>query len=595
MMPNNIEKNIKKLRGLFDEESIDAYIVPHEDEFLTEYVPNHSERLSFITGFTGSAGLTIITKNKAVIFVDGRYTTQVKLETSNKIFDYQYFNNTDIENWIKKNIEQQSQIGFCSMTISFDKLTSFKNFISNTKITFKKTDNLIDKIWLERPNQINGLIYEHKSKFSGVSHLEKKQLIIKEIIKEDCDSLFISEPENNCWFLNIRGDDLEFTPLVRSYSLVQENGEINLFSDHEISNSIKEYFIENNIRHFSINKIEEFFKNRNFKKTIFDFKTTPFELANIIFKYSDDYKNLSNPCNLLKACKNKTEIEGAIKAHIRDGVALTKFLFWLDSQSEYNKLNEIDVEEKLLDLRKNEESFISPSFNTIAGTGSNGAIVHYKANKASCKKLKAGDLLLVDSGGQYLDGTTDVTRTIALFPNEQKIQKEKKDRFTRVLKGHIAIARSVFKKGTIGKDLDPCARKYLIEEGLDYKHGTGHGVGSFLGVHEGPQSISPLGFQEIKEGMIISNEPGYYKENEYGIRIENLILTKEMNDNSNHLYFKTLTLAPIDKNLISTEMLNNGEIKWIDTYHENVYKNLSEFMQEKELVWLKKSCGPILQ
>ena len=595
MMPNNIEKNIKKLRELFDEESIDAYIVPHEDEFLTEYVPHHSERLSFITGFTGSAGLAIITKNKAVIFVDGRYTTQVKLETSNKIFDYQDFNNTDIENWIKKNIDQQSQIGFCSMTISFDKLTSFKNFVKNMEITFKKTDNLIDKIWSERPNQNNGLIYEHKINFSGVSHKEKKQIVIREIIKEDCDSLFISEPENNCWFLNIRGDDLEFTPLVRSYSLVQKNGEINLFSDHEISSSIKEYFKENNIKHFAINKIEEFFKNKNFKKTIFDFKTTPFEIADIIFKYSDDFKNLSNPCNLLKACKNKTEIEGAIKAHIRDGVALTKFLFWLDSKSENNKLNEIDVEEKLLNLRKNEERFISPSFNTIAGAGSNGAIVHYKANKASCKKLKAGDLLLVDSGGQYLDGTTDVTRTIALFPNEKKIQREKKDRFTRVLKGHIAIACSIFKKGTIGKDLDPCARKYLIEEGLDYKHGTGHGVGSFLGVHEGPQSISPLGFQEIKEGMIISNEPGYYKENEYGIRIENLILTKEMDDNSNYLYFKTLTLAPIDKNLISTEMLNNAEIKWIDTYHENVYKNLSEFMQEKELIWLKKSCEPILQ
>ena len=594
-MPNNIEKNIKKLRELFDEESIDAYIVPHEDEFLTEYVPNHSERLSFVTGFTGSAGLAIITKNKAAIFVDGRYTTQVKLETSNKIFDYQDLNNTDIENWIRKNIEQQSQIGFCSMTISLDKLNSFKNFVSNTKITFKKTDNLIDKIWLERPNQSNGLIYEHKSKFSGVTHKEKKQLIIKEIIKEDCDSLFISESENNCWFLNIRGDDLEFTPLVRSYSLVQKNGEINLFSDHKISINIKEYFNENNIKHFSINKIEEFFKKRSFRKTIFDFKTTPFELADIIFKYSDDFKNLSNPCNLLKACKNRTEIEGAIKAHIRDGVALTKFLFWLDSKSEYNKLNEIDVEKKLLELRKNEERFISPSFNTIAGTGSNGAIVHYKASKVSCKKLKAGDLLLVDSGGQYLDGTTDVTRTIALFPNEQKIQKEKKDRFTQVLKGHIAIACSVFKKGTIGKDLDPCARKYLKEEGLDYKHGTGHGVGSFLGVHEGPQSISPLGFQEIKEGMIISNEPGYYKENEYGIRIENLILTREMNDNTNHLYFKTLTLAPIDKNLISTEMLNDDEIKWIDTYHEKVYKNLSEFMQEKELVWLKKSCEPILQ
>ena len=425
-MQKNIERNIKKLRQLFVEKSIDAYIVPHEDEFLTEYVPNHSERLSFITGFTGSAGLTIITKNKAAIFVDGRYTTQVKLETSMKIFDYHDLNNTDIENWIRKNMKQKSQIGFCPMTVSLDKLTSFKNLVSNTKIIFKKTDNLIDKIWLERPNQNNGLIYKHKSRFSGASHKEKKQHIIKEIIKEDCDSLFISEPENNCWFLNIRGDDLEFTPLVRSYSLVQKNGEINLFSDHEISSSIKEYFKENNIKHFAINKIEEFFKNKNFKKTIFDFKTTPFEIADIIFKYSDDFKNLSNPCNLLKACKNKTEIEGAIKAHIRDGVALTKFLCWLDSKSENNKLNEIDVEEKLLNLRKNEERFISPSFNTIAGAGSNGAIVHYKANKASCKKLKAGDLLLVDSGGQYLDGTTDVTRTIALFPNEKKNTKRKK-------------------------------------------------------------------------------------------------------------------------------------------------------------------------
>jgi Xaa-Pro aminopeptidase len=593
-MSINIQKNIKKLRELFETECIDAYIVPHEDEFLTEYVPNHSERLSFITGFTGSAGLAIITKNKAAIFVDGRYTTQVKLETSGKIFDYHDLNNTEIENWIKKNIEQQSQIGFCSMTISLDKLASFKNFVSNTKITLKKTDNLIDKIWLERPSQSTGLIYEHKSKFSGVSHKEKKQLIIKEIIKNNCDSLFISEPENTCWFLNIRGDDLEFTPLVRSYSLVQKNGEINLFSNHELSNNIKKYFKENDIIHLPINKIEEFFKNKNFKKTIFDFKTTPFELADTIFKYSNNYKNISNPCSLLKACKNKTEIEGAIKAHIRDGVALTKFLFWLNNKSEQNKLNEIDVEEKLLELRKNEERFISPSFNTIAGTGSNGAIVHYKANHTSCKNLKAGDLLLVDSGGQYLDGTTDVTRTVALFPNEKTIQKEKKDRFTRVLKGHIAIACSVFKKGTSGKDLDPYARKYLIEEGLDYKHGTGHGVGSFLGVHEGPQSISPLGVQEIKEGMIISNEPGYYKENEYGIRIENLILTKEMND-SNNLYFKTLTLAPIDKNLISREMLNDDEIDWIDKYHEKVYKNLSGFMQEKELVWLKKSCEPILQ
>ena len=591
----DVEQNIKKIRKLFEKELIDAYIVPHEDEFLTEYVPDHSERLAHITGFTGSAGLAIITKNKAAIFVDGRYTTQIKIETSGEIFDHQNLDNTEIEKWIKLNLKDTSEIGFCPMTISLEKMNSFKKFISDTKIKFKKTENLVDKVWSKRPSLNNSFIYEHNEKFSGLSHKKKKQIIIKEIIKNNCDSLFISEPENTCWFLNIRGNDLDFTPLVRSYSLIEKNGEINIFSNHDISSDIKKYFKLNNIRHHPIDKIEDFFKNKNLKKTIFDFRTTPFELADIIFKYSSDFKNIQNPCNLLKACKNNIEIEGAINAHVRDGVALSKFLFWLDGKSEKDGLDEIDIEKKLLNLRKKGSNFISPSFNTIAGTGSNGAIIHYKANKINCKKLKAGDLLLVDSGGQYLDGTTDVTRTIALFPNEKKINQESKDRFTRVLKGHIAIACSVFKKGTSGKDLDPSAREFLIEKGLNYNHGTGHGVGSFLGVHEGPQSISPLGFQEIKEGMIISNEPGYYKENEYGIRIENLILTQEMRDNKNHLSFRTLTLAPIDKNLICIEMLTKEEINWINSYHEKVFKTLSKFMREKELIWLKKSCKSILR
>ena len=594
-MPINVEQNIKKIRELFKKELIDAYIIPHEDEFLTEYVPDHSERLSFITGFTGSAGLAIIAKNKAAIFVDGRYTTQIKIETSGEIFDRQNLNNTDIEKWIKLNLKETSEIGFCPMTISLEKLNSFKKFISGTKIKLKKTDNLVDKVWLERPSLNNGFIYKHDEKYSGLSHKEKKEIIKKEILKNNCDSLFISEPENTCWFLNIRGNDLDFTPLVRGYSLIEKNGEIHIFSNHNISNDVKKYFKQNNIRHLQIDKIEDFFKDKNFRKTIFDFKTTPCELADIIFKYSRDFKNIQNPCNLLKACKNNIEIEGAINAHVRDGVVLSKFLFWLDSKSEKDGLDEIDIEKKLLNLRKKELNFVSPSFNTIAGTGSNAAVIHYKANKINCKKLKAGDLLLVDSGGQYLDGTTDVTRTIALFPNEKKINQERKDRFTRVLKGHIAIACSVFKKGTSGKDLDPSAREFLIEKGLNYNHGTGHGVGSFLGVHEGPQSISPLGIQEIKEGMIISNEPGYYKENEYGIRIENLILTQEMRDNKNHLSFRTLTLAPIDKNLICIEMLTKEELNWINSYHEKVFKTLSKFMREEELVWLKKSCKSILK
>ena len=592
-MTKNIESNISQIRFFLKKEGIDGFIIPHEDEFLTEYIPKSSERLAWATGFTGSAGLSIITKDSAVIFVDGRYTTQVKMECSSNLFNFENLDPTSQENWVEKKFKVRERVGFNPKTLSLSKYLLLKKIFDKKSIALVETKNIIDKIWLERPKEPSGLVFHHSREFSGQSCTEKYHSLVKKLSDEKADSLFISESENTCWLLNIRGNDLDYTPVLRCFSIFQKNAKIILFSNHNISLEIKEYFNRNNITHMKIADIEKFLKIKNYKKTIFDPKTTPFEIAKIIKSNTASQTLKSNPCSLMKACKNPTEIKGSKNAHLRDGVALTRFLFWLNSISERDEVDELTVEDKLLEFRNENKELKSLSFNTIAGTAENAAIVHYKANKKTNKILRRGDLLLLDSGGQYFDGTTDVTRTVAVLCGEEDICDEKKDRFTRVLKGHIAIASSTFPIGTRGSDLDPLARKYLLEVGLNYSHGTGHGVGSFLGVHEGPQNISPSGTQEIKKGMIISNEPGYYKENEYGIRIENLVFTKENDDDNKLLYFETLTLSPIDKKLIEPGLMNPKEKKWLNDYHQEVCRSLSPFLNKDEVRWLKKSCEPI--
>ena len=590
-MNKSIKLNIKKLRLLLKKNNLDGFIIPHEDEFLTEYTPPSSDRLHWITGFSGSAGMSIINERNAVIFVDGRYTTQVKMESPSEFFDFEDLNIEKQKKWIRENCKSGYKLGFSPKIISSTKFKFLEKIANEESIELVECKNFVDQIWLDRPNEPNGEIIYHEEKFSGKNFKDKKTNLLKVLNKEKVDSLFISESDNTCWLLNIRGHDLDYTPLARCFSILEKTGEIFIFSNHKISKEIKEYFNKNKITILDIESIKNFIEKAKYKRTLFDPNTTPLEIAKIIQENSSAILK-SNPCNLMKACKNSTEISGSKNAHIRDGVALTKFLFWLENKAEENKVDEIIVEKKLLEYRKKNKELKSLSFSTIAGTGGNGAIVHYKANKETNKMLKSGDLLLLDSGGQYFDGTTDVTRTVPVFSNNN-ISEEIKDRYTRVLKGHIAIANSIFPKGTKGMDLDPLARKYLLEIGLNYSHGTGHGVGSFLGVHEGPQNISPLGSEEIRKGMIISNEPGYYKENEYAIRIENLIYVKEDKKNNNLLYFETLTMSPIDKSLIDKNLLNIEEKNWLNNYHSKVLKKISPFLDINEKIWLKKSCEAI--
>ena len=591
-MKNSISHNIKKLRSYLKIEKLDGFIIPHEDEFLTEYTPPSSDRLKWISGFTGSAGSSIITQNSAAIFVDGRYTTQVKMESPSDIFNFEDFTLDGQRKWIKNNTSHGFKLGFSPKLLSLNKFIVLKKITEEKNIKLIKSENIIDEIWTDRPKEPNGKVIHHEEKFSGKSFKEKKINLIEKLKKEDIDSLFISESDNTCWLLNIRGSDLDYTPLLRCFSIFEKNGKVFLFSNHTVEGEIEEYFRKNEITILPLKDIKDFIISAKYKKTLFDPNTTPLEISEIIQSNSSSFILKPNPCSLMKACKNPIEIKGSKKAHIRDGVALTKFLFWLDQEAEENSIDELTVEKKLLDFRKENKELKSLSFSTIAGTAGNAAIVHYKANKKTNKILKSGDILLLDSGGQYADGTTDVTRTVAIF-SKNNINEEIKDRFTRVLKGHIAIATSIFPKGTKGLDLDPLARKYLLEIGLNYNHGTGHGVGSFLGVHEGPQNISPLGSEEIREGMIISNEPGFYKENEYGIRIENLIFVKEKGDDKKFLYFETLTMSPIDKSLIDIKLLDLKEKTWLNNYHTKVFNKVSPFLNIIEKKWLKINCDPI--
>ena len=591
-MNKNIKSKVKELRALMKIRKLDGFIIPHEDEFLTEYTPPSSDRLSWISGFTGSAGLSIINQSSAAIFVDGRYTTQVKMESPSNIFDFEDLAIDSQKKWIRKNCLNGHRLGFNPKILSLTKFISLKKIADESNIELIETNNLVDEIWLSRPKEPNGKVIRHEERFSGKSFLEKKGDLIEEIDKENADSLFISESDNSCWLLNIRGNDLDFTPLLRCFSIFEKSGDVYLFSNHEVSEKINNYFNKNKILVLPLESILDFIKDKKYRNTLFDPNTTPLEVAQIIQSHSFSFILKPNPCSIMKACKNITELKGSKSAHIRDGVALTKFLFWLENEVEENSIDEITIENKLLEFRKENKELKSLSFSTIAGAASNGAIVHYKANKKTNKILKSGDILLLDSGGQYLDGTTDVTRTVPVF-YENNINEEIKDRYTRVLKGHIAIASSIFPKGTKGSDLDPLARKFLLDIGLNYSHGTGHGVGSFLGVHEGPQNISPMGYEELKEGMIISNEPGYYKENEYGIRIENLVYVKQSNGDKNNLKFETLTMSPIDKSLIKVNFLDRKERDWLNDYHKKVFKEISPFLDKDQKSWLEICCSPI--
>ena len=571
-------EKINKLKKEFIKKKIDGYLIPKNDQFFGEYVPKYNDRLNYITNFSGSYGLSLILKKENYLFVDGRYTLQatnqsgkfLKIVTIPTKMPYSFFKK-------KKLI-----IGYDPKLFTHKTL---KLLFGGLSRKFEPvSENLIDKFWKRKFKRNKNKFYKLSDKFVGSNFKKKIDIVVRNLKKKKADYQLITASENNAWLLNIRGRDSEYSPIPSCYVLINKEKKVKFFCDiTKIPSSFKIQFKK--IKFLGIDEIDEVLKDISKKKFIIDKNTCSIYLEKIILENNKILK-FDDPIYEYKAIKNKIEINNIKKAHIYDGVALTKYLFWLKKNFNKKKISEISASEKLLKLRKKNQKFKFLSFPTISGSGPNGAIIHYNATKKTNRLLKSGDIYLVDSGGQYEFGTTDVTRTISL----NNTNRRTKNIFTRVLKGHIAVADFKLKSNTSGSIIDNSARKYLKEIGLDYSHGTGHGVGYFLNVHEGPQAISKKNKVRIKEGMIISNEPGYYEKNNFGIRIENLIYVKK---NKTKKYFESLTLAPIDKDLIDKSILNQQEKKWLNNYHKKVFNSLKSKMNSSEILELEKACSAI--
>ena len=571
-------EKIKKLKKILIREKLDGYIIPKNDEFFSEYTPIYNDRLNFISGFTGSYGFALILRDKNYLFVDGRYTLQAHNQSGG------LFKIITIPDKMPGDILKGKKllIGFDPNLFTAKSLLTF--FGKNKLVLEPVIKNLVDEIWKRK-------ILRNRNKFYLLPNEvvdEKYQLKINKVLnylkKKKADFLFITASENNAWLLNIRGGDAKYAPLPHSYILIDKEKNIKFFCDLKKVNSL---FNRNfkSVELLDIKYCSKILKKIKKKNFIIDDNSCSIFFKAIINK-NNKILDQQDPIYFFKAVKGKQEIKNIKKAHIYDGVALTKYLFWLKNNFNKKNITEITASNKLLEFRKRNKSFKFLSFPTISGTGPNGAIIHYKATNKTDRKLKKGDIYLVDSGGQYKFGTTDVTRTISFGNSEKKI----KNIFTRVLKGHIAVSNFKIKKNTTGSKIDQSARKYLKQIGLNYAHGTGHGVGYFLNVHEGPQAISKNNKVPLCEGMVLSNEPGYYEKGKFGIRIENLIYVKKT---KKYKIFENLTLAPIEKDLIDKKLLNSKEKKWINNYHKIVYHKLKSKMNKLELVDLEQACSAI--
>jgi Xaa-Pro aminopeptidase len=593
------KNKIKQLRKLMKKYEIQAYLVPSTDPHQSEYVPGMWNRREWLSGFTGSAGELVITSKQAGLWTDSRYFLQA--EEQLKGSDIQLFKmgiprTPSPEGWIASQLKSGDYVGVDPQVISQQQANELRNFFKAWKIKFKGIENnLVDKIWKNQPPFPDKPLKPHPIKYAGKSTKEKIDSLRTEMRKEKCTAHILTTLDAIAWLFNIRGKDIPFNPLVISYAIITLK-EIFLFIPLNKIDSTTQNHLKSGFKIYDYNKFPKFLKKHFRKKD-----KIWMDPATVSWWISDHLKDncelffKESPVPYLKAIKNTIEIKGLKNAHIRDGVAMVKFLKWLEDAVPSEKLTELSAAQQLEDFRKEQKLFQGPSFTTISAYQDHGAIVHYSATAESNATLKGQGIYLIDSGGQYLDGTTDITRTVALG----KPTSEQKDRFTRVLKGHISLAMCRFPKGTAGNQLDTIARKSLWDVGLNYGHGTGHGIGSYLNVHEGPHAISYYrGLGVILEpGMIISNEPGYYKSGAYGIRIENIILVineeKKTPDDLEFNKFETVSLCPIQLKLIDKSLLSPDEIKWFNAYHQQVRKSLSPLLNAEEKNWLKEATQPL--
>lgn len=597
--PRNAEeqyaRRLEALRNELVSRKLDGFLVPMADEYQSEYVPASARRVEFLSGFTGSAGFIVVLRDKAAFFTDGRYTLQARQQVPSKLFALQDVMEEPPSAWLGKQAGKGMKIGFDPWLHTEDGVARVRKALEQSGAELVAVErNPVDAIWKNRPAAPAEPVFAHDMAYAGQSSADKRKAIAQELAKQGAEAAIVTDPASIAWLLNIRGGDVPNAPLPLSFAILYRTGKVKWFVDPRKLTHGLETFFGPDIAPEHPGQFPHALERLGIEGA--SVRVDPASSPSWVFAKLRESKatlvNGEDPCVLPRACKNEVEINGMRAAHRRDGAALAKFLAWLDEAWQSGQVTELGAEEKLAEFRAQGDMYRGPSFDTICGAGGHGAIVHYRATKATNAKLANGQMVLIDSGGQYTDGTTDVTRTIALG----QPSPEMRERFTRVLKGHIALAAVKFPEGVAGAHLDALARQALWAVGLDYDHGTGHGVGSFLGVHEGPQSVSRRSTVALKPGMILSNEPGYYKAGSYGIRIENLqVVVKDavLGGERPMLGFETLTLAPIDTSLVDRFMLTADEAKWLNDYHIRVMEYLRPMVDEATARWLSRATAPV--
>ncbi|OIQ25004.1 aminopeptidase P family protein [uncultured Vibrio sp.] len=589
-MHHTISERVQAMRAWLTKHDYDAIIIPHEDEFLGEYVPAHNERLHWLTGFTGSAGCTVITADKAAIFVDGRYTVQVRKQVPDTIFEYRHLIEEPALDWMTDNLAANAKVAFDPRMHTGAWLNLAQSKLSSKLELSAVTSNPVDELWTDRPAANLSAARLMELELVGQSSVTKRDLVAKEIGAQGADCAVITSLDSICWLLNVRGLDVSRLPVLLSHAILYTDSSVDFFIDPARLPGEFTTHVGNDVRVQAPDSLKDVLSSLTNKKVIVDAATSNSWFRLQLQNAGALLLNSADPCLQPKAQKNPTEIAGMKACHVRDGVAMTKFLTWFDEQIDQgNLLNEGQLSDRLQEFREEDPTLVDLSFDTISAASVNAAMCHYNHNNEPAPTDLAMDsLYLVDSGGQYPDGTTDITRTLAIGQPSDEMKRQ----FTLVLKGHIAVARARFPKGTSGHQLDTLARQYLWAEGYDYDHGTGHGVGHFLSVHEGPQSISKRPITvPLKAGMVLSNEPGYYRANEFGIRIENLELVKEIETEGDFpvLTFESLTRCPIDHRNINVDMLTRPELAWLNEYHDKVWNDISPLVEGKVKIWLEQA------
>jgi len=588
-------ERVKALRTELSVRGLDGFIVPRADRFQNEYVPPSDERLAWLTGFSGSAGMAIVLADRAVLFVDGRYQVQVRDEVDTAIFTIEHLVDNPPPTWIKANLLAGAKLGYSPWLHTVDGAERLAKACAEAHASLVAVeDNPIDAIWADRPEPPLGPVVAHDMRYAGEEAADKLVRVGAELARDMADTLVVSDPHAVSWLFNIRGSDVPHTPVVLAFAMVPKEGRPTIFVDlRKLGNEIRSRLEEvADVRPNAAFEREVAAFGQERRAVRLDPATCPEAIARLVTENGGTVLRGGDPIAPMKAVKNPVEIAGARAAQLRDGIAVTRFLAWFDRAVTRGELTEIEAVEAIESFRRETGSLKDISFPTIAGAGPNGAIVHYRVTRATNRRIGMNDLFLIDSGGQYEDGTTDITRTVAVGLPSAEMRRN----FTLVLKGHIAIAQAVFPDGTSGAQLDSFARQFLWRAGLDFDHGTGHGVGSYLSVHEGPARIAKLGAAPLKRGMIVSNEPGYYRAGAYGIRIENLVLVTEAppvpGAERPLNAFETLTLAPLDARLVEPGMLTAEERAWFDAYQGRVRETLAPHLDTTARAWLLAATIP---